>query len=155
VVSATKQGGAALIPFAGAQLLRIIDGRFTGTVTIQGDGTVAGLTGAATAVFGLKYTPLFTPFTFNFAGGESFHQRMRRRKIKLGAITVRNAGPFTVKNRDLAGYKLTDDPSQAMPLRDGTFTFRSQGRSYDPTIELVQDAPFPLEILEFGLEVTA
>ena len=81
---------------------------------------------------------------------------MRRRKSKRGAITVRNAGPFRVKNRDLAGYKLSDDPSQAMPLRNATYTFRVQGRKYDPTedLELVQEAPFPLEITEFGLEVT-
>lgn len=155
MATAVKQGDATLIPFAGTTMHRMIDGVYVGTALIKADGTVDGATGAAATQFGFAYTPEFQPFVPNFDKGESRHQRLRRRKIKRYAITVRNAGPFKVGNKDFAGYKIGDNLGNAPPLRDTTYTGRVQGRDYDPTFDLTQAVPYPLQILEVGMEVTS
>ena len=155
ITTAVKQGDATLIPYAGFTMHRKINGVYFGTVLIKADGTVDGDTGAAVTQFGFAYTPEFQPFAPNFDKGESSKQRLRRRKIKRYAVTVRNAGPFKIGNKDFAGYKIGDNLGLAPPLRNTTYTGRKSGRDYDPTFELVQAAPYSLEVLEVGMEVTS
>jgi len=155
MITAVKEGDATLIPFAGATMHRMIDGVYKGTVLIKADGTVDGNTGAGVTQFGFAFTPEFQPFVPNFDKGESSKQRLRRRKIKRYAITVRNAGPFRVGNRDFAGYQIGDNLGLAPPLRNTTYTGRMQGRDYDPTFPLTQAVPYSLQVLEVGMEVTS
>lgn len=155
MTTAVKQGDATLIPFAGATMHRMIDGVYKGTVLIKADGTVDGSTGAGDTQFGYAFTPEFQPFVPNFDKGESAKQRLRRRKIKRYAITVRNAGPFRVSNKDFAGYKIGDNMGLAPPMRDNTYTGRLNGRNFDPTLDLTQPVPYPLQVLEVGMEVTS
>jgi hypothetical protein len=154
ITTAVMEGDATLIPFAGATMQRMVNGVFKGEVVIKSDGTVDGNTGAASTQFGFSFTPRWEPFISNFQSGESFGQRLRRRKIKRVAMTVRKAGPFKVKNKDLAGYAIGDNLGEAPPLRDATYVFAIQGREYDPSFTMTQEAPYSLEVLEVGMEVT-
>lgn len=156
ITTADKAGGAALIPWAGIELDRIVGGLYMGKATPDGTGFAPVDHGSATARWGFRFDPRFQPFVRNFEGGyQDFAQRMRRRKIKKGAVAVLESGPFRINKSDRAGYRVGDDYSLPPKLRSDTFTFRVMGRSFEPTFELVQEEPYPLKVIEVALEVTS
>jgi hypothetical protein len=155
VETSDRSGGTALALFNSAILHRIVDGLYMKTAAINFTGHAEVDPGAAPTQWGFNYVPLFRPYAANFDKGQSFRQRMRRRKIKQGAITVRHAGPFKINRTDLSGYQAGDPYFLPPPLRSATYPFRVQGRSYDPTFDLTQEEPYRLEVLEVGMEVTS
>jgi hypothetical protein len=147
-------GGAALTSWRGATMSRIVDGLYKGECTIGANGIVSGLAGQSPTKFGFNFTPTFEPFVGNFDRGQSESQRMRRRRISRGALTVRDAGPIKVNNTDLSGYRIGDDNNAPPIPRDSTFTFRVMGRKHDPGFTVTQPEPYGFQIIEVGMEVT-
>lgn len=151
------EGGLTDTDYADETMHLMRDQEYDGTFTVEGDGDFPVTVGAGEDVrAGWNFEPVFVPFAQNFAGGENFGQRTRRRRVPRTVITVRDTrGGWRCNNKTVASYKAGENEEAAAPLRDETYRFRHLGRSFDPQIEIEQEIPGEITILEVAREMTS
>lgn len=139
---------------AGSVLQVLADGFYLGNATIGPGGELTGFDQFNMVTVGYSFDWNLEPNIPAFEGGESFGQRLRRRKISKIMIKVKDTQEFRCGNKLLAGYEGGDDTSLPMPLRTGVYQARQVGRDYDPTYELKQSFPCRFKLQELTTEVT-
>jgi hypothetical protein len=113
------------------------------------------------------------PFAPNSQPGADMHQRMTLRQISNFAVYVINstgfmfASLFSAKQtpttpplgtiqqfRRVPAWNVGDDATKPPLLRETVETWPPPGSSFDPRVAIIKDMPGPLQILEFGMEVS-
>lgn len=150
----------ALVPF-GETNMDAMDGDFyLGQFHIHDDGEVhihdelVAEEDLSSVSLGFAFTVIVKPLLPSSDAGEDRGQRMKRRKIARGAITVRDTQSFEVNGQVHAGFLGGEDMETDRPLRDATYRFRTRGRSFDPPIEIIQATPGHFTLIELAAEVT-
>ena len=134
--------------------------RFMGTYSVDANGNLVpqfiGSENLASAqlVAGQPWTAVFEPFMPHAPGGADQQQRMRRRKVAKGVVSVEQSTGFVFGTRRVPAYFVGDDATQPAPLRENSYQIRPRGRKYDPRLVLTKDTPGPLVVCEYGFEVT-
>ncbi|HET8921341.1 MAG TPA: hypothetical protein VFN27_16900 [Xanthobacteraceae bacterium] len=134
--------------------------RFMGTYNVDANGELVpqNIGGENIAslqlVAGQPWTAVFEPFLPHAPGGADQQQRMRRRKVAKGLVSVENSTGFVFGTRRVPAYFVGDDVTQPAPLREGSYQIRPRGRTYDPRLVLTKDTPGSLTVVEYGFEVT-
>lgn len=128
----------------------LMDGeRYLGSRLVDDDGFIVeedgdGLDDIQGLVAGFGWTVEASPYLPAPPEGEERGQRMRRRRVKRAAATVKDTTQFTFMGRDFGGET---------PVSD-TFRAPGVGRAFDPEITLVKTVPGPITILELAGEIT-
>jgi len=107
-----------------------------------------------TLVGGQPFTSIYSPFMPEAPLGQAQDQRQRRRKITRAAASVIDSNGFVFGGRSIPPFDFGDNPFAQPNLKTNTYRTRPLGRSFDPSIQLIKDAPGPLTLVEFTLEVT-
>ena len=134
--------------------------RFMGTYNVDANGFlipqfIGGENLASTQLIaGQPWTAVFEPFMPHAPGGADQQQRMRRRKVARGLVSVEKSTGFVFGTRRVPAYFVGDDATQPAPLREDSYQIRPRGRAFDPRIVLTKDTPGPLIVVEYGFEVT-
>ena len=152
--SVVYTGAASTLFLANKDVQVMADGFFYGTMTVGPSGTLP-LTGTFSEIYvGFEFDWFVKPNLQDFEGGESYGQRLRRRKVAKALIKVRATQEFRVGNKLLAGYNAGDDTALPMPKRSGVFKYRETGRSYDPEYQISKSLPGRFKLIELTTEVT-
>jgi hypothetical protein len=143
--------------YANETMAVIRDGQYDGTITVEADGDFpVDVEEGEDVRVGWNFLPRFVPFAQNFAGGESFKQRTRRRKVARTLVTVRNTrGGWRVNAKQVASWHMGENEEAAAPLRDRTYSFKHLGRSHDPQIEIEQTIPGAWHVIEVARDITS
>ncbi|SDQ99892.1 hypothetical protein SAMN05519103_00356 [Rhizobiales bacterium GAS113] len=156
--SLVKSGFGPLWFYAGGTITLIDGNRDMGERQVDGAGRIVAIQGedlsSATLTAGLFSQPVFEPFIPGAQPGDDLAQRMRKRKIKRAMVNVEISSGFTLGNKQFPVDNFTADATQQPILKDGAFSTRPVGRSYDPTITLTKERPGPLRLCEFSVETT-
>jgi hypothetical protein len=167
--------------FIAGQTVTLIDQvtRVMGTYQIDANGFIVpqfnggeDLT-IASLVAGQPWTMTVEPFAPNSQPGADMHQRMTLRQISNFAVYVINstgfmfASLFSAKQtpttpplgtiqqfRRVPAWNVGDDATKPPLLRETVETWPPPGSSFDPRVAIIKDMPGPLQILEFGMEVS-
>lgn len=109
----------------------------------------------ASTTLGFKWEEVVEPFLPHVEAGGSQKQSMRRRKIgKIGVTTIGRTG-YVCAGRRITPWRQGDNQDEAPPMREETQFFKKLGRSVDPRDHAItKDVPGPLQIVEFGADVT-
>lgn len=166
-VHQSPSGGTGPLWWLAGGSADLIDGvRPLGTHQVDASGNVVLLDPAedlssATIMAGLSWQSTLEPFVQHAPGGKNEGQRVKRQKLKRIAVSVQNSTGFVMQGinvkctRRIPPWNVGEDQNLAPPLREGTYSFRTQGRDYDPRVALVKDVPGPITIIEWGVEATA
>lgn len=160
--TAARPGGKGPLFWLAGGTVELIDvgTRFMNTYQVDANGwiipqNVGGENlNSAQLVAGQPWTAIYEPFIPHAQPGQDVQQRMRRRKVVRFAVSVENSSGFAIGTRRIPAYFTDDDATKAAPLREGTYSIRPRGRSYDPRLQLMKDTPGPLTVLEYGIEAT-
>jgi hypothetical protein len=160
--TAARPSGKGPLWWIAGGTVELIDNstRFMNTYQIDANGWIIPQNiggenlASANLVAGQPWTAIYEPFIPQGQPGQDGEQRMRRRKVIRMAVSVENSSGFVLGTRRIPAYFIGDDATQPAPLREGTYTIRPRGRSYDPRNALMKDTPGPLTVLEYGIEVT-
>lgn len=154
-------------------------GRMMGTYTVDANGFLIPQNNAgedftsATLSAGQAWTAVLEPWVPAVQPGQDVQQRLRKRRIMRFVAYVTNSTGFTMNRiagapqkrtdpaagtimsrRRIPAWNQDDDPTQAPPLREQSYSIRPTGRYHDPRVAIIKDTPGPLTILESDLEVT-
>lgn len=153
-----KDGKGPCWPYASGTIT-LMDGLLDmGERSVDANGNIVLISGddlsSATLMAGNIFTQTLEPFVPQAQGGQDVKQRQRRRRIARAMVTVQNATAFTWGERDIPAFLFNEATDVAPPLRETTYSARTRGRDFDPTIVLQKERPGPLTVLEIGIEVT-
>lgn len=145
----------AFAKYGQVELYAIADGFIIGPVTVDANGYIELDPGFAQYQIGWTFVPEIEPFLPAPEGGDSYKQALRRRKVSKVAVTVRGTQTFVADGREFAGWKVGDNQETPRVPRDDTYSYRTLGRIWDPTIEISQPIPGALTVIEIAAEVTS
>lgn len=153
--------------------------RFMGVYTLDSSGNIIpqNIDGenlsSSQLVAGQPWTATLEPFAPDAPPGQSYQQRMRKRRTSRIIAYVSNStgflfarlfsGPITptspalgtvMNTRRIDAWSQGEDPASAAPLREQAYFWRPLGRDYDPRRAIIKDTPGPLLIHEFDMEIS-
>lgn len=150
-------GGYALAYAAGATVSIVQDGWYRGDYDILENGDLSGsipISGLEGLVAGFRFVVEVEPFVPHANEGPDRKQRMRKRRIKHGAVVVQRSQALEVAGRLVPYWRAGEEQESAPPLRDETYRFRKLGRDWDPRWSVRQELPGALTIVEMTTQVT-
>lgn len=146
--------GYNLSEFDGSTMSVQLTNRPYASLLAASGGLTGGFARSGAFTVGFPSRLEFIPIVGDIDSGQSYEQRMNRRKINDMAITVQSSGTFMVDRKTFGGHRAGDDFTIPSPLRSATYKPKQLGRTFDPTVTLSQDEPDVLSVVEFALEVT-
>lgn len=130
-----------------------------GDRTVDANGNIIPVQGedltSPTLQAGAPIVSTFSPIIPSPEGGESKHQRLRRRKVTRGMVRVYTNAEFSFGGKNWSPYQFGDDATQPAPLREMTYLHRQLGRSFDPQVPFVKQRPGFLRLMECAIEATS
>lgn len=147
-------GDGILTSYAGQSVALWKDEQYYGSFTVADDGTLPdGPADVALVWAGFDYPVDVAFFVPGADGGQSVGQRMKRRRVKRGALTIHESQTgFEFMGRIEAAYRIGENQEEPPPVRSETIRRRALGTSFDPVVNLSQTFPARLHVLEVAIE---